>query len=331
MEIYGRILRAIAFPAWQAMHKKRSMLARLDYLERTQWRSLDELIALQSGALRQLVRQAYRDVASCRARFDAAGISPDDIRNAEDLAKLPTTSEAPEARAPGDGVREAASWHEAVDRRFFHWSGHRLGQRSVHYSFERSWPPARPAFVDRYLRRDVHVRFSPGSEQDLRAAVETIKTFAPDTLFCDTRSVGALAHYVAEEKLRDWDTVRVVCGVERLSPPDRSLVETAFGGAVFETYGFTLDDGGSMLVAGECEAHDGIHTAVEGVVVEIVVTDSDGRQHPAREGEVGEVVITDLYDHGAGRVRFATGNLATQGPSARCSCGRSLPRIAANA
>lgn len=331
MEIYGRILRAIVFPAWQAMHKKRPMLARLEYLERTQWRSLDELIALQSGALRHLVRQAYRDVASCRARFDAAGISPDDIRSAEDLARLPATSEAPEASSPRDGVSEALSWHEAIDRRFFHWSGHRLGQRSVHYSFERPWPPARPAFVDRYLRRDVHVRFSPGSEQDLRAAVETIKTFAPDTLFCDPGSVGALARYVADQNLRDWGTIRVVCGVERLSPLDRSVVEKAFGGAIFETYGFTLDGSASMLVAGECEAHDGLHTAIEGVVVEIVVTEADGKRRTAREGEVGEVVITDLHDHEAPRLRFATGDRATQGPSARCSCGRGLPRIGANA
>src|SRR5437879_13407939 len=52
--------------------KKGPMLSRLDYLERTQWRSLDELVALQSGALRQLVRHAYRDVASCRAQIGRA-------------------------------------------------------------------------------------------------------------------------------------------------------------------------------------------------------------------------------------------------------------------
>lgn len=324
MEIYGRLLRAVAFPVWQAMQKKGPMLARLDYLERTQWRSLDELIAIQSGALRQLVRTLYRDDATTRARFDAVGLSPEDVRGADDLGRLPATTQRSGAPRPESDV---ARWHEAVDRRFIGWSGHRLGQPSMRFSYDRPAASKPRAFVDRYVRRDVHVTSSAGDEAGLRAAVDAIKTAAPDTIFCDTRAAGPLARYVAEHNLRDWDAIRVVCGVERLAPDDRAAVASAFGGPVFET----CDYGGAMLVAGECEAHAGLHVAVEGALIEIVVAEAGGSPRPAREGEVGEVVLTELLDTENPTLRVATGQRAVQGSRARCACGRGLPRIGARA
>jgi phenylacetate-CoA ligase len=69
-----------------------------------------------------------------------------------------------------------------------------------------------------------------------------------------------------------------------------------------------------------------MHVSMENLVVEIVVNDH-GRQRLAREGESGEVVFTDLHNLAMPFIRYANGDIATAGPTRRCSCGRTLPRI----
>src|ERR1700754_799799 len=56
--------------------------------------SADELRALQLERLRWPLRRAYDNVPFYRAKFDAAGVHPDDCRDLTDLAKFPTTSKA---------------------------------------------------------------------------------------------------------------------------------------------------------------------------------------------------------------------------------------------
>ena len=51
-----------------------------------------ELAELQLGRLQWSVRHAYENVAAYRAKFDAAGVSPDDIRSLDDLRRLPFTT-----------------------------------------------------------------------------------------------------------------------------------------------------------------------------------------------------------------------------------------------
>ena len=53
--------------------------------------SFSERHALQSERLRATVRRVYDNVPLYRARMDAKGIAPGDIRSAEDLRLLPFT------------------------------------------------------------------------------------------------------------------------------------------------------------------------------------------------------------------------------------------------
>ncbi|MCI8469730.1 MAG: phenylacetate--CoA ligase, partial [Eggerthellaceae bacterium] len=50
---------------------------------------VDELRALQLERMRESMRNAYDNVDIFRERFDAAGVTPDDLRSLEDLAKFP--------------------------------------------------------------------------------------------------------------------------------------------------------------------------------------------------------------------------------------------------
>src|SRR5688572_30267384 len=54
--------------------------------------SRDEITALQNMRLRWRLNHAYDNVQAYRAKFDAAGVRPDDFTRIEDLAKFPFTA-----------------------------------------------------------------------------------------------------------------------------------------------------------------------------------------------------------------------------------------------
>ncbi|MCC1492607.1 phenylacetate--CoA ligase PaaK [Cognatishimia sp. F0-27] len=53
--------------------------------------SIDEIRALQLDRMQWSLRHAYNSVPHYRARFDAAGVHPDDLRDLKDLARFPFT------------------------------------------------------------------------------------------------------------------------------------------------------------------------------------------------------------------------------------------------
>jgi phenylacetate-CoA ligase len=340
-------------------------LRRLRYLEKTQWRPRAELEAIQAGALRRLLGHAYANVPYYRRQFEAAGITPNDIAGAGDLGKLPIlgrdvardTVEDRTARA-GAAVEirkstsgtlgrplvfgyESASehWRNAMKMRGYGWAGYHLGQRSLH--FWGAGPPAgnkKPTLAarlkalkvkgDRALRREHYMDCGRRGVRELDEVVSAIRRDRPEVLVCYSQAVADLARHVVARNLRDWDTIPVLVGAERLYPADRAVVEQAFGPAVFETYGCRE----VMLVATECEAHAGLHVSMETLVVEVVVREGNqgnsATSRPARPGELGEVVITDLTNHAMPFIRYANGDLAVAGETGPCACGRALPRLA---
>ena len=61
-------------------------------LEPIEKASLDELQALQLQRMKWSIRHAYDNVPHYRAKYDAAGVHPDDLKQLSDLAKFPFTT-----------------------------------------------------------------------------------------------------------------------------------------------------------------------------------------------------------------------------------------------
>jgi phenylacetate-CoA ligase len=176
--------------------------------------------------------------------------------------------------------------------------------------------------LDHAIKREAYMNCTLRGDDELEKVVELIRRDQPKFIVCYTQAGGDLARYVNAHGKRAWRDVGVVCGAERLFEHDRRALSEAFGPRVFETYGCRE----VMLIGSECEAHDGLHESMENVLVEIVVRDG-GKLRAAREGELGEVVLTDLHNFAMPFLRYANGDLAIAGSSARCSCGRGLRRI----
>ena len=359
MDLYRHLFSRVLYPAWESGLRGRPTLRRLAYLEKTQWRPLDELEAIQAGALQRLLRHAYENVPFYRRRFAEAGITPNAIRSVADLHKLPilrredaqgsgqertaNRGATVEIRKSTSGTlgrplvfgyeRSSENWRHAMKLRGYGWAGYRPGQRSLHF-----WGAGPPRVdtanlqtrlrdlkinTDRALRRERYVDCGHRGSAELDAVVDIIRREKIEVIVCYSQAGADLARHIIAGGLRTWPDIPVICGAERLLMPDRIALEAAFGPGVFETYGSRE----VMLMASECPAHAGLHTSMETLVVEVVVREGE-RTRAASPGELGEVVITDLTNLAMPFIRYANGDLAVPAVPGTCACGRALPRLA---
>jgi phenylacetate-CoA ligase len=352
MDLYGRVLHDVLFPGFEAI-RGRPTVSLMRYLDRTQWAGRDELHAIQSGLLRRLIRHAYQHTAHFRAVFDERGLGPGDLREPADLNRLPLLDraaaqgsiEARRATVPPFAViekrttgstglpmvvpynAESRYWRDATRWRGYGWAGYRPGIKALHYWGAAAAPPPnrRTAWkikLDRAMNRNLYIDCSSAGEEQLDEVIATIRSYRPGVIVAFSQAIALLARHVLRTSARRWEPIPVLVGAERLFPNDRVVIEEAFGPA-FETYGSRE----FMMMASECEVHDGMHLAEETQVAEIVVREPDGSTRLARPGESGMVVITDLHNLAAPMIRYVTGDLAVARPVERCACGRWLHRI----
>lgn len=351
LDLYGPLLAKALFPAFEAA-RGRPTVPLMRYLEKTQYWPDEALVDLQVGLLRRLVRHAYLHTAHYRELFDERELHFDDFQSVADLAKLPLldrdtvrrTLDARTATAPphpvitkstsgttGEPVvvrynAESRHWRDATRWRGYGWAGYRIGMRALHYwgagPKPESWIKRGKIALDHALKRDLYIDCTPRGEEALASAVAELRRFEPQVIVAYAAGVAALARYVNDQNLRTWGDIPVLTGAERLWPQDREQIERAFGTA-FETYGCRE----TMMIASECDAHDGMHVAMETMIVEIVVREPDGSIRAARPGESGEIAVTDLHNLACPMIRYVNGDMAIARPDERCACGRGLVRI----
>src|SRR5688572_3440097 len=201
-DIYSTLFQKVLYPAWEGRLRGRPTLAHLAWLEKTQWRPLDELQALQDAALKKLLHHAYENVPFYRARMQSAGVHPSEIRGARDLSRIPILTRS-ESRESGEARKSTAPplptvmkstsgtmrqplqfgydagseyWRQAVKLRGYGWAGYRLGEPTLHYwGAQAGGTPSRKIRADRFLRRETYLNCTMRGEADLQAAVEAIR------------------------------------------------------------------------------------------------------------------------------------------------------------
>ena len=351
-DLYGQLLAKALFPAFEAA-RGRPTVPLLRYLEESSHWSLEQLREVQVGLLRRLLRHATHHTSYYRRVLDERGLRPEDFTSIDDLAKLPlldrstlrATMRERTAKAPPVAVirkttsgssgqpvevlynAESRHWRDAIRWRGYGWGGYHIGMRALHYwgfvpAATSTWWTRTKIAADRMFKRDLYIDCTPRGEQALAGVVDEIRRFRPQVIVAYASGAGALARFINDKQLRDWDDIPVLTGAEGLLPHDRQEVARAFGDA-FDTYGCRE----VMLMAAECPAHRGLHTSMENLIVEVVVREGD-RTRPARPGETGEVVITDLHNLACPMIRYVNGDLAVATADERCACGRGLSRIA---
>lgn len=310
-----------------------------------QIRALDELQDIQIQGLKWTVKHAYEHSAVYRTRLDEAGVGPKDVRDLDDLMKLPFTT--------ADDLREGYPYPllcvplgEVVR---IHASSGTTGKRKVLcYTqkdiddwadmFARCYEIAGLSKEDRvqvgvgYGVWTAGVGFQLGCERFGALAIpagpgnidmqcqflEDLET----TVFCCTASMGLLmAEEVERRELRDKINLkRVICGSERSSDAMRRRITELLGlEDLFDIPGMTeLYGPGTGL---DCARHEGIHYWADYYILEIVDPET---LSPVAPGEIGEMVVTTLRKEAVPLIRYRTRDL-TRLIAHPCSCGNILP------
>jgi len=343
--VYGRLY----VSGWQRLVNDRPIAAHLASLDQSQWFDAERIERLQVAKLRALLGHAGTHVPYYRELFARIGFDPRDLRSRADLAQLPVLTkdivrerrdalvdptrrrravEKDTSGTTGAPLRfqycnDSEGWRQAVRLRGYGWAGYRPGLPTLlywgggHAQVHGVWEGAKVA-LDRALRRELYVDCGKHDDAAMEKTVDLIVSMRPHLIVGYTQALALFARWIAERGHRGWGDLPVVCGAEAVLPGDRDAIARAFGPHVFETYGSRE----VMLMAAECEAHDGMHLAEENVVVEIV---TEGRA--ASPGEPGDVVVTDLHNYGMPFIRYVNGDVATMSPRARCECGRGLRKL----
>jgi phenylacetate-CoA ligase len=215
--------------------------------------------------------------------------------------------------------RASECWRQATKLRGYGWAGYRPGRKTFYYwAAVSAATPTAKIRLDRVLRREKYVDSMRQDEASRQKALDALRAMRPEVIVCYTQSCAQFARWIVERGLRDWDDIPVICGAEAVLEADRAMLARAFGSGIFETYGSRE----TMLMAAECEAHDGMHLSEENLVVELT---HGGR--PVPPGQSGDVVVTDLHNYGMPMIRYVNGDLARFARTEHCACGRTLARL----
>jgi phenylacetate-CoA ligase len=309
-----------------------------------------EFERIQADLLQETIAQAARTSPFYRQRFAEHGVNLAGMRTPADLARLPLTArrEVQErstdlwAVSPArvtELVATTGTTGEPIylpmtirdldrlgegERRGFSWLGAKPGERfHIAITLDNLFIAGLAYHLG--LQRVGASAYRVGA-QPLRRHLDLMKALRPDGIV----AVPSLVLALARQAERDGDDLagfaprRAMLIGDAIRGPDLTsntlgrLLETAWGGAVFSTYGLTE----AGLAFHECPLRRGLHAHPDLIVVEIV--DDDG--HVVPEGQIGELVITTLQVEGAPLLRYRTGDVTFRVPG-ECPCGRRGPRL----
>jgi phenylacetate-CoA ligase len=344
-DVYERLFREWLFPLYEGPLRRRHTHSHLRSYERSQWLDRHALEALQLAKLNALLRHCWTRVPFLARHWGMAGLRPGPLERVADLARYPTIDkrlisenfEAMRARpasgriltkttggSTGEPFRfelsgESYARRTAVMWRGYRWAGADLGRRAAYL-----WGTA-PDGTTSLKERVYHRLFNrlmldafTLTEATVEGYLDAIDAFGAVVMVGYVSPLVVMAEHMLARRRRLPRVRTVLTGAEPLHDDQRELLREAFGVPVFNTYGCRE----VMLIATECERHEGLHVSADHLVVETLDASGD----PV-EGRPGEVVHTDLHNGAMPLVRYRNGDVATTEPGP-CACGRGLPRLA---
>jgi len=306
---------------------------------RNERRPVEALEQARDAALRRLVRRAYEQVRFYRRSFEQAGLTPADIRTAQDLTKLPVIDkQVLRAQPPEDLLRagdrverltrlstsgssgtpfdvyldaRSRNLRKAQSLRPYLANGRRLTDRCLLLT---GHPVHDPKWFERLgVLREYRLDCKLPPAQQL-AAVDAHRPQVIQGYPSALTSIAALAR----DERRPLHRPRLVfTDSELLTAESRRLIADMLGPPV-DVYG-TWETGN---IAYQCERRQGHHVAIDCVVLEVLAEDGN----PAAAGAEGRLVCTVLDNDAMPLIRYDLGDIAAWATEP-CSCGRSFPLL----
>jgi len=179
-----------------------------------------------------------------------------------------------------------------------------------------------PIHVSSQLAASFHTGLVPSlllsASMPLDEQVERLNRFQPTILGGYPSALDLLTEAVRDGVLRISPQL-VFTGGETVTAGLRWRVREAWGRELFDFYGLAE----TLIIAGECRAHEGLHLYEDAAVLEVV--DKNGQVLPPGERGAG-ILVTSLINRTLPIIRYAVSDIITlsDGP---CPCGLPFRRI----
>ncbi len=308
--------------------------------------SRDELHALQGERLHALVKHVYENVPFYYKKMQALGVTPDDIKTAEDVRYLPFTTKqdlrdhypfglfaVPQSEivrvhassgttgkptVAGYTQGDLNNWAELIARGL---TGAEVQRGSVvHVAY--GYGLFTGGLGVHYGAEKIGASVVPVSGGNTKRQLMLLKDFRATTLCCTPSYALTLADaYLSQGgDIGELSLKTGVFGAEPWTDEMRAQLEEKLHIKAFDIYGLTEMMGPGVAI--ECEERHGLHIWEDHFLPEII--DEDGNQLP--NGEEGELVFTTLTKRGMPLLRYRTHDISCL-TTAPCPCGRTHIRM----
>lgn len=307
----------------------------------------EDMRALQSERLKQLVQHVYQNVAFYRRKMDEIGVKPADINSIDDIVKLPFTYKTDlrdnypfdlfavpmkdivrvhassgttgKPTTVGYTKKDIENWREVVARclTMAGISSDDVMQVSYGYGLFTG------GLGVHYGAETVGCTVVPISGGNTRRQLQLMSDFGSTVLACTPSYALHLADALEEfgYSLKDMKLKVGVFGAEPWTENMRMELEKKWGIHAHDIYGLSEIMGPG--VANDCIHHSGLHVHEDHFFPEIVHPDT---KEPMSDGQEGELVFTTLTKEGIPLLRYNTRDLSTLNRET-CVCGRTSVRM----
>ncbi|HVL60394.1 MAG TPA: phenylacetate--CoA ligase PaaK [Microbacterium sp.] len=310
--------------------------------------SRDEIEALQLERLQHTVRHAYEHVPLYTAKFDEAGVHPDDIRSLDDVAKLPFTTKEDLRQTYPFGMFAVPM--DRVAR--IHASSGTTGRPTV-VGYTKGDLDNWATLIARSLRGSgirpgmkVHNAYGyglftgglgahggieklgatviPVSGGQTARQVQLIRDFEPDAILCTPSYLLTIADAMVAAGIdpRSTSLKVAVLGAEPWTNELRRELQQRMGIDAVDIYGLSEVMGPG--VGNECiETKDGPHIWEDHFLPEII----DDNLDRVPDGTLGELVFTSLTKEAFPVIRYRTRDLTRLLPGTARPAMRRIEKI----
>ena len=310
----------------------------------------EQIEQIQLERLKETVERVYANVPYYRAKMDAVGVKPQDIKQLKDLAKLPFVTKqdmrdtypfglfaVPKSKlvrihassgttgkptVVGYTENDLETWTECVSR--IACMGGATADDVAQICF--GYGMFTGALGLHYGLENIGATIVPSSTGNSEKQIMYMKDFGT-TLLVATPSyalrLAEVANQMGVDPKKDLNIKIGLVGSEMLTEAMRSEMHKAWGDQMLVTSNYGMSELMGPGVSGECEHMCGMHINEDFFIPEIIdpVT---GEVLPA--GSKGELVVTCIKKEGIPLIRYRTKDI-TRLIYEPCKCGRTFVRM----
>lgn len=313
------------------------------FLDRSQWMSLDEIREFQLKELKNLLKHAYETVPYYRGILNENHIHPSDINSFKDYESIPFFSredvrsrqiELYSKNYKGKTFKDKTGGSTgqpmiflmdlltshlsySIEKRNRGWYGYHPGEKKAWvWGALKDFPSWRlkDRLVKAYLKRNRFLNAHTLSHQNMKRFADTMLDWKPDMFRAYPTAITIFGKFLSDNGYAPIRPKFIETSGEKLSKAQRSFLQKIFQAPIAEHYSsWEIYD-----IAYECprgSLHVGEHRYLE-------IIDEKGR--PASPGQIGEIAVTPLTQYAMPFIRYKNGDLGVL-ESKTCPCGRGMP------